>query len=854
MRVRRPCISRALLATALAVGTACSSGDGGTDPTGSFTISVSPGAATVEQGGTGQATVTLTRIDGFAGTVTFTVEGAPAGVSGSVSGGGAGATSTGTVTIVVGAAVAPGTYNLTLRAKATGQADRTAPFALTVTAAGGFSLTTSLPGLTVVQGGTGSGAVTLTRTGSFAGAVALTVSGVPTGVIATFNPASIASGATTAALDFTVGGAAATGTYPLVITGTAAGLPNATANFTLTIVQNPGAGSFTLSISPTPIEIQQGASGQVTITVTRIGGFTGAVTLALTTTAANIAASFQPATIPAGSTTSQVTITVPPVAAAPAAATDDPAATPLGDYPLVFTGTAQGVSNATANLTVSVSPAPGGSFTMQIAPNAGTVQAGNSTQATLTVTRSAPFVGGVSFNVAGLPANATMSFSPIAIAAGGTTTQVTLFTSTAVTPGVYPLVVTGVGDGVNVPDATSTYTLTVTAPPTPGAIAFQFCDPATAPLWFAYQEQAGIGPWVPVTVGANTTYTFDLNGSGGVAWVEPDGSGGFLTKVTYSSRNGIDQLGQENCDRTSGKTVTGSVTGLGFTDQALIGLGTSGSAATFGMPNFTIRRVPPGSRSLIATRSTITLPSAVYTTNKVIIRRNQTLANGAVIPVLSFDTEGFTPIQRNLTVNNLMGWFSVSNAQYFTDNGGSSGSLVASGSGSAFPSIPSGQQVAGDFHYVAATAYPDMLTPTQSRSAGRFFVTGADQTVTLGPVLATPTITALPGAGYTRLEVGGSVQSEYNRFLTLTYSQTGRSAMLMMTGSPFTTGGGASYSMAFPNFSGLAGWLDAWMPATGAQTSWSLFAQGWDGGTLSGGEVVEGERVFSALTSGSITP
>lgn len=856
MRVHSPSVVRALLALALTAGLACSSGgDGGTNPTGSFTISVSPGAVSVEQGGTGQATVTLTRVDGFAGTVAFTVEGAPSGVSASVSGGGSGAVSTGTVTITVGAGVATGTYNLTLRAAASGQSDRTAPFALTVTPSGGFSIATTLPGLTVTQGGTGTGTATLTRTGSFSGAVSLSVSGVPTGVTAVFDPATIAAGSTSADLDFTASGAVATGVYPLVITATSAGLPNATTNFTLTIVQNPGAGSFTLAINPSPIEIQQGASGQATITVTRTGGFTGAVTLALTTTSANISATFQPAVIPAGSTTSLVTINVPAIAGAPNGGPGGPSPTPLGDYPLVFTGTAPGVSSATVNLTVSVSPAPGGSFSMVLAPPSATAQVGGNVQSTLTVTRVAPFVGGVGLSISGLPPGVQASFSPVAITAGGTTAQLTLFTNEFAAAGTYPLVVTGVGDGVNVPNATANFTLTLTAAPGGGPIAFQFCDPAFAPLWFAYQDQAGIGPWIPVTAGAGTTYSFDLAAnSGGVAWVEPDGSGGFTTKVTYSSRGGITQLGQENCGRTSGTTVTGSVTGLGVTDQALISLGTSGSAANFGVPNFTIRRVPPGSRSLIATRSSINLPSVVYTTNKVIIRRNQTLANGAVIPVLNFDTEGFTPIQRNLTVNNLMGWVNVSNTQYFTDQGGSSGSLVASGSGSAFPSIPAGQQVAGDFHYVAATAFPDLFTTTQSRSAGRFFVTGADQTVTLGPLLSAPTITALPGSGYARLQVGGTIQAEYNRFLTLSYSQTGRSAMLMMTGSPFTTGGGATYSMAFPNFSGLAGWLDAWMPSAGAQTNWSLFAQGWDGGTLTGGEVVEGERVFSALTSGAITP
>lgn len=850
-RLRAP--HRALLPALLLVGLACSSGgDGGTNPTGGFTIAVNPGVLTVAQGGSGQVTVTLTRTEGFSGSVSFTVQGAPAGVTGSVTGIGGGATSTGAVTVNVGATVAPGVYNLVLRAAASGLAERTAQVTLTVTASGGFSLATTLPGVTVAQGGTGTGTVTLARTGSFNGAVALTVSGVPAGVTAVLEPATIAAGTTTADLDFTVGQTVAAGVYPLVITGAASGLPNATVNFALTVAQ--GAGSFTLSAAPAVLEIQQGAEGQTTVTVARTGGFTGAVSLALTGTSAGIAATFTPAVIPAGATTSQVTITVPPVAGAPAPGDEVPAATPLGDYPLVITGSAEGLPNATANVLVSVSPAPGGSFTMQIAPNSATLQAGNSAQSTLTITRTAPFVGGVSFNVTGLPANATASFAPIAIAAGGTTTQVTMHTSTAVVPGVYPLTITGIGDGVNIPDATTSYTLTVTAPPAPGAIAFQFCDPATAPLWFAYQDGIGIGPWIVVAPAPANTYSVDLSGSGGVAWVEPDGNGGFHTQVIYSSRPGILELADANCARTGGKTVTGTVSGLGLTDQALISLGTSGSAATFAVPGYTINRVPAGNRTLIASRSSITLPSIVYTTNKVVLRRNQNIADGGIIPLINFDAEGFAPVFHDLTVNNLLGWVNVSSTQYFTDNGGSSGSLVATGSGATFPSIPGAQQVAGDFHYLTATAFPDLLNTAQLRSVGRFFFAGAAQSLTLGPVLSTPTVTDAGGAGYARLQVTGTVQSNYNRFMSLTYSQTGRSATVEMTGSPFVTGGGPSYLMAFPNFSGLPGWMDSWMPATGIQATWTLFGQGWDGNALIGGEVTEGELVWTATATGNLTP
>lgn len=847
-----PARGRLLCVALMATGLACSSGgDDTTTPTGGFSIAVSPGALSVQQGGSGQVSVTLTRTGGFSGTVNFSVQGAPSGVTGAVSGAGSGTSSTGTVTISVGAGVAPGVYNMTLRASATGLADRTAAVALTVTAAGGFSITTTLAGVTIVQGGTGTGSVTLTRTGGFAGAVALSVTGVPAGVTASFDPAEIPGGATGADLDFTVGAAVTAGAYPLVITGSSAGLPDATANFLLTIAQ--GSGSLTLTANPAVLEIQQGATGQTTLTVARAGGFNGPVALALTGTSAGITATFDPAVIPAGETTSEVTISIPGIPAAPVAPTDGPAGTPLGDYPLVFTASAPGLQDATANVIVGVSPAPGGSFTMGIAPAAASVQAGTSTQATLTVTRSAPFVGGVTFQVSGSPANVFVSFAPVSIAAGGTTTQVTFTTTTAAAPGVYPITITGIGDGVNVPDAATGFTLTITSPPSPSDIVFEFCDPATAPVWFAYQDGVTVEPWMVLAPSTGHTYNVPISGTGGVAWVEPDGGGGFTTRVTYANRSQLVRIGAGQCARSSGKTVTGSVAGLGAADNALVSLGTSGTAASFANPGFTLRNVPPGPRTLIGSRAAFNLGTLTTAVDRIILRRNQDFPNGAVVPVLDFGAEGFAPVFHPLTVNNLMGWVAAASTQYFTDNGGSAGTLF-SGGATSFPAIPGAQLQAGDFHYVVVNATPSLITTSPFRSAGRFFMQPGPQTIELGPLLATPTVTSVAGGDYARLSVTGTVQDDYNRLLQLSYAQAGRGAILQVTGSPFATGGGPIYAATFPNFSGLPGWLDAWMPARGAATSYSLFLMGWEEDGDLFALPVEGELVLSAGQGGGITP
>src|SRR5947209_263341 len=77
-----------------------------------YTLSVSPAALTIGQGATGTSAVTITRTN-FTGAVTLSLGTAPAGVTGSFNPAAPTGTSS-TLTVSVGAAVAPGVYNLTV--------------------------------------------------------------------------------------------------------------------------------------------------------------------------------------------------------------------------------------------------------------------------------------------------------------------------------------------------------------------------------------------------------------------------------------------------------------------------------------------------------------------------------------------------------------------------------------------------------------------------------------------------------------------------------------------------------------------------------------------------------------------
>src|SRR5881275_2923067 len=207
-------------------------------------LSRSPSALTIVQGLTGNTTVTLTRTN-FTGAVTLSLGSAPAGVTGSFSPAAPTGTSS-TLTVSVGAAVAPGVYNLTVDGSAT-VGPRSTPLTLTVSANALGSLingqtysgTISVPGeldtwtFTATQGdyiALSVGTVTQT-TAHFAPWIRLVS---PTGVL--LGNSSTQTGASNIAAT-----APTSGSYTVIIGSYVGGFYDGTGSYLLTLAQGPGA-------------------------------------------------------------------------------------------------------------------------------------------------------------------------------------------------------------------------------------------------------------------------------------------------------------------------------------------------------------------------------------------------------------------------------------------------------------------------------------------------------------------------------------------------------------------------------------------------------------------------------------
>ncbi len=197
-----------------------------------FTISASPSSVSVVQGSNGISTVTTSVSGSFNSAIALTVSGQPAGVTISFSTNPIAAPGSGssTMTMAVASSTVAGTYTITVTGTG-GGITHTATVSLTVTApvAGSFTISVSPTAGSLGQGQSAYAVITTTVSGSFSSAIALSSTGQPSGVTVSFSPASIAApGSGTAHMNLTVARNAATGTYPITITGTGGGITHTT--------------------------------------------------------------------------------------------------------------------------------------------------------------------------------------------------------------------------------------------------------------------------------------------------------------------------------------------------------------------------------------------------------------------------------------------------------------------------------------------------------------------------------------------------------------------------------------------------------------------------------------------------
>jgi hypothetical protein len=523
------------------------------------------------------------------------------------------------------------------------------------------------------------------------------------------------------------------------------------------------------------------------------------VTLTLGGAPAGVTGSFAP-TAPTG-TNSTLTVSVG-------------AAVAPGVYNLTVDGSATAGNHSTP-LTLTVT-AVTTDYVLSLNPTALSIAQGGNSNSLVTLTRT-NFTGAVTLSLGGAPAGVTGSFSPTAPT--GTNSTLTVSVGAAVTPGVYNLTVDGTGTAGN---RSTPLTLTVSGSSSGNVtLDFSACPVADRPLWVGGQN--GSDPWVAVT-GVSDVYRFNVtNGRGGYAFVLSS-AGSFQTLVQLMTQAEITAIPITFCGPDpAGKTISGTAAGIGATDQALISLGgRNAPVVTPATLNFMITGVPSGLQDLVGYRRALINGDLGQS---AVIRRDQNIADGGSVGRVNFDsTEAFAPASATITVAGLVGGETVPlhGMDYRVGAGCEAAPLYPFGDGgvsfTAF-GIPAIQQRANDFHGISITG---QIPGGGTRTIVEYFHTLANRTVTMSAAMPAPTITPL-AAPYKRLQAVYTLPTDFNFQTQFTYASATRSVTMLATLGYL---GGQATTLAFADYSGLAGWDNSWVPSTSDTGTWVTQATG----------------------------
>lgn len=353
-----------------------------------FAMVVTPASQNVNVGSSVAYTVTVTRLNGFTGTVTPSVSGLPAGAAASFNPTTIGGRVTAsTMTVSTSSSTPAANSTLTVSGSSGGQS-RSTTATLSVK---DFQVSVSPSSETINAGASTTYTLTVTPLNGFTGTVTPSVAGLPSGVTGTFNPTtiSITSGAASSTLTVATSSSTPAATSTLTLSASLGTLSHSVP--ATLVVQD-------FSITPTPPPCINAASNTtIPVSLAPLNGFTGSVNLSVSGLPAGATGSFNPTPVTInGTVTSTLTVTTT-------------ASTPGGNYTLTITATGGGITHV-ATVTLCIQ-----NFTITISPSSQTVHAGASATYTVTITPVNGFTGAVALSEAGLPAGATPSCSPSSV-------------------------------------------------------------------------------------------------------------------------------------------------------------------------------------------------------------------------------------------------------------------------------------------------------------------------------------------------------------------------------------------------------------------------------------------------------
>ncbi len=336
------------------------------------------------------------------------------------------------------------------------------------------------------------------------------------------------------------------------------------------------------------------------------------------------------------------------------------------------------------------------------------------------------------------------------------------------------------------------------------------CD-GGLPLWVATQD--GADSWTTVTANAVGRYEISFpSGAGGLIVVDTI-SNGVRTSVLYLAADEFTAMvartdTTRSCTRRS-TNVT--VAGLRGTDVARVGLGGGSRTISDNGVSSTISDLGTRPVSLGAAR----VHQGTMRADLLILRR------GIPFPgphsLLDFGSgESIRLDSVPLTVMNTGGQATTIAMSILSFSlGGTSVELdrtvIGADATTQLRRVPIASQVSGDIHAVLAqTGFPD---PRQVQS---YVSATSPITITLGPALSQPTVSAISG---TRPRMSLPAQSAYRTAVQASYFQAQGRSLSVIVSARYLGALPTTWDLVPPDLTGVPGWNPAWA-LTAGQALW----------------------------------
>jgi len=382
-------------------------------------------------------------------------------------------------------------------------------------------------------------------------------------------------------------------------------------------------------------------------------------------------------------------------------------------------------------------------------------------------------------------------------------------------------------------------------------LVLDFCSD-DVPVWMAYRNQGA--DWVRLTPNAEGTVTFTATNDVALAIVRQSGSD-YATEIVLAANTELEGISGETCREDIGSnTVHGTLSGVVGSQVSQVAMLFSTAYLGAAQTSFSLQGVPNRPVDLVASRYNIT--ATTQTADRVVIRRSESPAHNATIPVIDFAASTtLVPAAFGATLSGIGTGDHAFLQNYFVSQLGTVQLLAnvepAVNGSATMVALPQSALAAGDYHDLFLIASDGSGA---SRGVERYFRAAAPQALPLGPAMANPTITEAGTSPYLRMRTRLTRQAEYARAMTASFLQQ-QTFSVTRVDVTITSGYDASgtWDATMPDLSGVSGWQNAWGLVNGGPlVEWTVTAFGARPELLFGGAPSDGETVrFASRQSGT---